>query len=364
MVSSWTPDLPLFQTWRSTRRGRVKMGIRPSQRKFESSSARNVEICAWSAFRRAFLNRQVILLLSELGVAEEVFRDRQERFLRVAERALFDRPLALALLELWSGDGDVVGARSGTAAGAALEMLKAGFSLETEPFIRLVIPALQESILQDLRYRARIPLEAATPKASVPESRGEGALMLGVADETGTLKSGEVFIQSNGHVIEGPVVVAKNPCVHPGDIRVLTAVRGHFILRESARDCLVFPTVGDRPHQDECSGSDLDGDTYLVLWDQAFLPPKGNQIPLDHAKAPAERQDVSEERLIDHFLAYMLNTDLGQIANAHLALSDQRDEGVFDKDCLELARYLNTVRDLLRNFTDGIDDNAGDGDDQ
>lgn len=37
-------------------------------------------------------------------------------------------------------------------------------------------------------------------------------------------------------------------------------------------------------HQDECSGSDLDGDVYFVSWDPRLLPSKGNQPPLDYAK--------------------------------------------------------------------------------
>jgi hypothetical protein len=64
-------------------------------------------------------------------------------------------------------------------------------------------------------------------------------------DETRTLGYGQVFVQFSGtrhkefyddsimfsgigsdqrFVVEGKVVVAKNPCLHPGDVRVLRAV--------------------------------------------------------------------------------------------------------------------------------------------
>eukprot|EP00741_Cyanophora_paradoxa_P002589 tig00000605_g2512.t1 len=53
---------------------------------------------------------------------------------------------------------------------------------------------------------------------------------MGVLDETDTLEEGEVFVQYRDPqsqrpvVLRGPVVVAKNPCLHPGDVRVVQAV--------------------------------------------------------------------------------------------------------------------------------------------
>ena len=84
---------------------------------------------------------------------------------------------------------------------------------------------------------------------------------MGCLDETGTLEYGQVFVQCSHHaifsgnnttttasqanfIVEGKVVVAKNPCLHPGDVRVLMAVDvpalHHMI------DCVVFPQKGKR----------------------------------------------------------------------------------------------------------------------
>jgi hypothetical protein len=107
-------------------------------------------------------------------------------------------------------------------------------------------------------------------------------------------------------------------------------------------DVLVFPTQGRRPHADECSGSDLDGDMYFVSWDARLLPPpdKRNQPPLEYktpAAAAARGGVVQEGELIDFLASLLTNTDLGTISNAHLAQADASPDGAFDAKCLQLA---------------------------
>lgn len=90
-------------------------------------------------------------------------------------------------------------------------------------------------------------------------------------------------------VIQGKVVMAKNPCLHPGDIRVLEAVDvpalHHMV------DCLVVPQTGERPHPNEASGSDLDGDLYFTCWDKTLIPPSGSWTPMDYS--PHETRDLN-----------------------------------------------------------------------
>ena len=60
------------------------------------------------------------------------------------------------------------------------------------------------------------------------------------------------FSKSSSQILTGPVVVTRNPCLHPGDVRQLTAVSvpelAHFV------DCIVFPNHGPRPHPSEMAG--------------------------------------------------------------------------------------------------------------
>lgn len=68
------------------------------------------------------------------------------------------------------------------------------------------------------------------------------------------------------------VIIVRNPCYHPGDIHVLKLVK-NLRKYEYLSDCIVFPTRGSRPHADESSGGDLDGDEFFVSWDQDLIPP-------------------------------------------------------------------------------------------
>jgi len=46
----------------------------------------------------------------------------------------------------------------------------------------------------------------------------------------------------------------------------------------------------NRPHPNECSGGDLDGDGYFVSWDSELVPPLQSE-PMDYTPAPIEQLD-------------------------------------------------------------------------
>ena len=68
--------------------------------------------------------------------------------------------------------------------------------------------------------------------------------------------------------------MTKNPCSHPGDIRLLNAVGKsdpRYIDLSQFVNVVVFPTTGKRPEQHKMSGGDLDGDVYLSIWDKEIV---------------------------------------------------------------------------------------------
>jgi RNA-dependent RNA polymerase len=133
-----------------------------------------------------------------------------------------------------------------------------GVSLTTEPYFKSLMCALYKERIHRLLKKSRILLP-------VTEAR----LMMGVMDETGLLQDGQVFVQcshmtSEGDddepvvgnrrfVVTGAVMVTRNPCLHPGDVRQLEAVDvpelRHLV------DCIVFPRNGTRPHPNEMAGT-------------------------------------------------------------------------------------------------------------
>ncbi|KAF3648006.1 hypothetical protein FXO37_19673 [Capsicum annuum] len=190
-------------------------------------------------------------------------------------------------------------------------MLSAGFKPQSEPHLRGMLTSIRAAQLGDLSNKSRI---------FVPSGRW----LMGCLDELGELELGQCFIQvsspslencfvkhgpkfsdlkKNLQVIKGLVIITKNPCLHPWDVRILEAVDVPGL--HHLYDCLVFPRKGDRPHPNEASGSDLDGDLYFATWDENLIPPvrkAGCQWTMPPAELKQLGRDVNNSDIIDFFL--------------------------------------------------------------
>ncbi|PIA63818.1 hypothetical protein AQUCO_00201270v1 [Aquilegia coerulea] len=257
----------------------TKLSLRKSMRKYTSDNT-ELDVLCWSKFQPCFLNRQLITLLSTLGVQDQVFEKKQREAVNQLDMILTDPERALEALEIMTPGENVNVLR---------EMLMCGYKPDAEPYLSMMLQIFRTSKLLELRKKSRICIS-------------DGRSLMGCLDETRTLEYGQVFVQvsrvgrkqnhgnawsgSDQHtrIVEGTVVVAKNPCLHPGDVRVLRAVNVPAL--QHMMDCVVFPQKGSRPHPNECSGSDLDGDIYFVSWDPELIPPRQIQ-PMDYTPAPA-----------------------------------------------------------------------------
>eukprot|EP00117_Sycon_ciliatum_P026129 scpid27037/ scgid21522/ Probable RNA-dependent RNA polymerase 1 len=307
------------------------MELRGSMKKFDSSGHGDLEVIRAAERMPGYLNRQFITLLSALGIEDDVFTKLQEEMIDSLKKVTQDREIALQTLYMHGCH------LPNNPLNSVVDTLKSGVAPSAEPFLRKGLMALARFSLQNLRDRTSIPVQKA-------------AILMGIMDEERVLQSGEIFIAvrnpSNGHAefIEGDVIVGKNPCHHPGDIRKLRAVNRpelHHLV-----DCLVFPQVGTRPHTDECSGSDLDGDLYFVSWDPRLIPAE-NYEPLDYtAGVPEENnEDISDPNtMAKFFIKYLSGSSLGRISNAHLAQADKL--GAKDKTCIELAKHFSCAVDF------------------
>ncbi|KAL6216987.1 hypothetical protein ACLB2K_010205 [Fragaria x ananassa] len=323
---------------------RFQLSLRRSMNKFNSQH-NTLEICSWARLQPGFLNRQIITLLSTLDVPDMVFRRMQQQMLSNLKLMLIDMDAAY----------DVVTASCGEQGNAAAIMLSAGFTPHSEPHLHGMLTCIRAVQLSGLREKGRI---------FVPSGRW----LMGCLDELGVLEQGQCFIQvsnpslencfakhgsrfshveKNLQVIKGLVVVAKNPCLHPGDIRILEAVDAPGL--HHLHDCLVFPQKGYRPHSNEASGSDLDGDLYFVTWDENLIPPSmKSEEAMDFDAAEAKNLDrpVTNQDIIEFFVRNMANENLGAICNAHVVHADRSEDGAKDANCIKLAKLAAIAVDM------------------
>ncbi|KAI1140661.1 RdRP-domain-containing protein [Hypoxylon sp. FL0543] len=315
--------------------------LRPSQNKFESIS-KGLEIIKTSRYSAATLNRQTITILSCLGVPDIVFVDMLKKQVANYERAMEDPQVAMQILSKYIDQNGVTT--------KIAQMIVDGFMHTKEPFFMTILQVWRAWSMRLLREKARIVVD-------------QGAFVFGCVDETRTLRGHsdktkpgsrdstllpQIFLQvpkggikpgEEGEytVITGICVLGRNPSLHPGDIRVVEAVDVPAL--RHLRDVVVFPAVGDRDIPSMCSGGDLDGDDYFVIWDPRLLPDDWNYPSMKHdALKPKELdRDVRVADLISFFVRYMKNDTLSTIAQSHLAKCDTLTEGPKHKQCIELA---------------------------
>ncbi|XP_062222084.1 probable RNA-dependent RNA polymerase 1 [Phragmites australis] len=310
-------------------RSNQKLSLRKSMSKFQSENI-TLDVLAYSKYQPCYLNRQLITLLSTLGVRDSVFELKQEEAVRQLNRMVTEPQAAIEAIELMP---------MGQITNVVKELLLCGYQPDHEPYLSMLLQTFRASKLLELKTKSRI---------FIPSGRA----MMGCLDETCTLKYGQVFVQAssraNEHskfIVTGKVVVAKNPCLHPGDVRVLQAVNVPVL--HHMFNCVVFPQQGPRPHPNECSGSDLDGDIYFVSWDQSLIPTR-MVVPMDYSPAPTETldHDVTIEEIEEYFTNYIVNESLGIIANAHVVFADKEYLKAESASCIELAKLFSVAVDF------------------
>ncbi|KAL9641668.1 hypothetical protein ABK040_016899 [Willaertia magna] len=312
-----------------------EMVLRKSQIKFPSCHT-DLEIVDFSKRRPGFLNRQIITILNCLNVKDSKFIKLQENMYEKLHLIKNRRDEALQLILSMSHS-------------RLNEMIK--FLLENnlpmnEPFISRLLQCFRFRCLKDLKDKSRLYVE-------------KSSNLTGVLDEYCILKENQVYINlskvqgnSSYGCIKGKVFVTKNPCFHPGDIRVCEAI-GDCKELSHLQNVIVFPQVGERPITNQITGSDLDGDCYFVCWDPELIPPIENETPMDftgNEDFVEKKVDdkVTVDDIVHFFIDYITNDNLGKIANAHLAHSDTQQEGIYSNECLELARLHSIAVDATK----------------
>lgn len=316
--------------------------IRKSQQKF-TATYNGLEIIRCARFSCATLNRQTITILSSLGVPDEVFLSMLTEQLANYQTAMSNDDVAMSLLLRYIDDNQMTI--------NIATMIRNGFMAGKDPFVLSLLHLWRSWSIKLLKEKAKIIIE-------------NGAFVLGCVDETSTLRGythpnaprdgmyteeelPQIFLQvpdkadpNRYNVIEGICLVGRNPSLHPGDLRVVQAINVPAL--HHLRDVVVFPAKGDRDIPSMCSGGDLDGDDFFVIWDEALRPPEWNCEPMNYTapKAKVHPQPVQITDLMKFFVRFMKNDSLPTIAHAHLAQSDALRLGVKDRMCKTASHPL------------------------
>ena len=226
--------------------------LRKSMKKFESGTKpfNSIWLCDYSKpYSYGKLNKQFIMLLSGLGINDEIFLNKQQQFIEMIENMTTSSEVATKFL-FWNKEP-----------GLAIKCQK-NLALKSDKELYQAIYRLKHKYIEKLSKLSIF----------IEESRQ----VFGVCDQLNILEYGQCFfrptIRGKPCTITGEVVIAKNPCYLLGDVRVLKAIdipELHHLI-----DCIVFPTKGKQPHPNEIAGSDLDGDEYFVCWDEQLIPRK------------------------------------------------------------------------------------------
>ena len=212
--------------------------------------------------------------------------------------------------------------------------------------------------------------KAAYTRILVPKSR----LVFAVSDPYQKLGYGECYFyptmledETEGFIPGQEFVVMRDPCYHPGDVRVLRMTKekqGY----ENLRDCLVLPVKGPRPHAFECSGGDLSGNKFFVSWDEKLIPnkitspcaypPKRTpgcrkaaafvpccQLPKTKL-SPVWRNREGRQEIREYFASY--EDDLTDKIDATY-MKYAAAFGPSSKECRELSKMLYQANDLTQD---------------
>jgi hypothetical protein len=303
-----------------------KIHLRSSQIRFDSNNTW-LDIIKVSKPNHVHLNRRAVTLLSSLGVKPCVFRELLEEDLAYWEKYKHDKQNAYHdLLNNHFSDGRLENFK---------QVLDCRFLERSDPFISNIVTSYQNYLLRGLKEDCRVYIR-------------NGVKVFAVADETGTLNPGEIFLQltapsglaAHRRVIEGPCVIYRDSSCFPGDVRVLNAMNysklRHYtnVLIFSASDMQDLPSL--------CSNDDPAEENFTVIWDLRLLPTKTTLIPRNYkiAVTPNNLKKITFREAAKFFTTYISKDTSSLLNRAYMAISDRHKEGIFNGDCIFLSQQL------------------------
>ena len=335
-VLALDPDLP-----------KNTVHFRESQKKFETDDT-TLNICSVANYKEGFLNRQFIILLSTLGVDDKIFENIEDNIINRYMDLLTDPYKAFCNDNSLKKEFKEI---LGYFAKTFEYFLSKKINLLVEPLFSQFLNIFVYSKLINIKYDGRL-------------SDNKCVCLMGVIDETNTLKENQVYIHlinSNENIdliLEQPILVYRSPSLFPGDIQKFKAVNNPLL--KHMVNVIVFSKKGIRPKFNELSGGDLDGDRYFILYNETIINSIKNLYkPLEDIKYSDNNniKSIKKEKItIKDSIKCIINTTsnnlVGLICNNHMAFADESKYKAKDEKCVKLCEYFNQEIDAckLGNF--------------
>ena len=330
--------------------------IRESQIKYNSNDTA-LNVCSVANYKEASLNRQFIILLSTLGVKDEIFEKIQKDIIKKYMDLLINSNKNFFFQKSIYNKFKNKLLQFGTIFG---EFLEKHINLINEPIFSQFINVFIYSKLIKMKYSGKI-------------KDNKCVCLMGVIDETDTLEQDEVYIHLVNNdensiidtILEQKVIVYRSPSLHPGDIEILKAIKKPLL--NHMVNVIVFSKKGKRPTFNKLSGGDLDGDRYFVSFNDDIINNiiEENCQPLDDPKYSDFKIENKNKRnkittiedSINCMIKTIENSKIGIICNNHIALADLSPLKTKDPQCISLCKYFNTEIDANKTgeFIDILD---------
>ncbi|CAE6500743.1 unnamed protein product [Rhizoctonia solani] len=232
----------------------------------------------------------------------------------------------------------------------ALGLLQSGFDTKFVPLFNR-IENLQKTVLFGLDKKCHLHIP-------------HGACAFIIPDPLGVLEAGEVFCGFNRptrdnsgtdvSVVTGPVLVTRNPCILPSDIRKVIAVECPDLWTAGYTDVIVFSVKGERSLASMLGGGDYDGDTATLIWEEAIVNQFTNSattyadadVSADFVSNPKSMKEIPPgdfRSVLDALLANLIPTPVGMYGNWHATAA--KVLGLDDPETIRLGNAFTTCLD-------------------
>ncbi|KAJ3514007.1 hypothetical protein NLJ89_g2629 [Agrocybe chaxingu] len=295
--------------------------FRKSMKKFNTTVDPTFSVVGYSRpYTFGRLNNDIIVLLSSLGVSDTAFLAKQQEY--------FD----------W-------------VAGASKDLIKAVdflSCLEAYPLAdHVLLEGLDDKdVKKEIRRLQNSEIAGAqqelTNKFKSRMMIHKSRRLFGVCDPFQVLEEGQVHIRITmarkgvTTPIHGDVIIVRNPCLHPGDILKLRAVRHPKL--DHLVDCLVFASKarpGRHAPPSMSSGGDLDGDEFFVCWDADLVPTKISESYDYPGNKEFNKKGITRIDLGTHFASYNAS-GVARVSALHAKWARSSPNGALCVQCQEL----------------------------